>query len=341
MVTLRDVAREAGVSLPTVSHVLNCRDTRYSPATCVRVRETARRMGYHRNEVARAMVRGRTGIIGVLGFVSSKIYGGEQLANLAGTLKQAGWRMHLALRDAGDIQAEEDYINDLVSQQVEGLMISADPLRSPAHYHALRRASDIPIVLMGSPYERPEVWIDSPSAMRAATQHLLDLGHRRIVYAVGEDISRKYPLHRVSGFLRAMQDAGAPLQQDWLPGEICDFREHVQAFTRKVLRATPRPTALMYTNDEMALVGLHTILSMGLRVPRDVSIMGFDDLPLSQLTWPELTTVRQPFPEMHRLTLQFLLDRIEKGKRARTASRILKAELIVRQSTGPAPGERK
>ena len=192
------------------------------------------------------------------------------------------------------------------------------------------------MVLFGLPKDPSAILIDTIEGMYDATRYLIGLGHRRIAYAVGAD-AFQVPFHRLQGFQRALQEAGIVENREWLLSDAVCSKETVDAFTKRVLQNKVRPTAIMYLNDEMAFVGLHAIHSMGLRVPQDVSVVGFNDSPLAQLTWPELTTVHQPLDELAKLVIQILKDQIG-GKPVELGEyRMLKAQLIVRNSTAPAP----
>ena len=339
MITLKEVAREAGLQVSTVSEIL--RDSpRYNSATRAQVKEIAQRLGYRANVIAQSMVRGRTHSVGIVSPMAEErmTAAPERFHVLSHALQEAGYQILTSYRKPGDWEHERNLIEGLRARRVDGLILFNDSFCDPTYYDALV-ARQVPLVLWAPtspPTQAATVFFDSRQGMYDATRHLLDLGHRHIVYATSK-ASFTVPGHRIESFHRALNEAGVPIRKDYLPAPEPSSREAVQAFTRQVLREKPRPTAIMYQNDETALVGLHAILAMGLRVPEDVSVVGFDDVLMAQLTWPELTTVRQSSQALAHATFDLLMDQIQNPKRQEQPHLFLKTELIVRGSTGPVP----
>ncbi|MCC6579554.1 MAG: LacI family DNA-binding transcriptional regulator [Phycisphaeraceae bacterium] len=339
MVTLKQIARELNLGVSTVSSVLHGDNPHYNAQTRQRVREAAERMGYRPNHLARAMVRGKTHTIGVMGLTTHDTVSGERLHALSDALDNAGYKMLYVSRTIGDLAVERKHLDDLLDRQVDGLLIQTDLYGDPDHYASLWQRG-VPLVLSGLAPDRstlPWVWLDNTSGLYDLTRHLLELGHRRIAYTPGQ-AAHLYPHHRIEGFHRALREAGVESQPRWIMDDRPSIRDNIVQFTRDMLQSTSdRPTALMYNNDEQAFAGLQVIMQMGLHVPRDVSVTGFGDLTLSKLACPALTTVTQPAAELARSGVELLMEQILAKQAMPCRQIMIPTRLTVRNSTGPAP----
>lgn len=344
MLTLKEVAREAGVAPSSVSDILRQRSdpgARYTPATRRRVMEIAKRRGYRANMVAQSMVRGTTHSIGMIVPLGASVSetGTVRILAVVNEIQNAGYQIMIASKETGNSQQEQNLIENMLARRVDGLIIFNDVYCDPAYYESLR-ARNFPFVLM-APISRPaqitSVYFNSMHGMYQATRHLIELGHRHIVYAVDPE-TFLMSNHRAESFRQALQEAGLPIRRSLAIDPALPMREAIQIFTKDVLRETPRPTAIMYVNDTAAFIGLHTLLEMGLRVPEDISVVGFDDLPLAQLTWPELTTVRQSSEMYAREAVRLLLAQMRDPQNSEPQNVFLNAKFVARGSSGPAPG---
>ncbi len=342
MVTLKDVAREAGLSFATVSHVLHRHDPRYSALTRRRVQRVAQRMGYRADAVARSMVQGKTYCIGVVGYSLSGQMSMERVESIVIRAQELGYQTFLAGRnEEGDMDLEKQLIEELLAHRVDGLIILIQSECDTTYYESLQRRK-IPFVLQGHltrPNALPVVSVDAEHGYYELTRHLLDLGHRDIAVPLGWYTARA-PHNRLAGVQRALRERGLCLPQGRvLKDKLMSF-ETAYEFTREQMRQPSPPTAILYNNDEMALSGLRALREMGLDVPRDVSVAGYDDLPIAAHTWPPLTTARQPRAELGDATLQLLMEQLNGHPSSTENHRILKPKLIVRQSTGPVRSSR-
>ena len=336
LVTLENVAAEAGVSRTSVAHVLNRNDLRYSAATRTRIQDVAKRLGYRRNELARSLSVGKTHCIGFVGHSLRTVLTMAKVDAIATLAQEMGYHLFLAgANEDGDRDLEKKLIENLLARGVDGLIVSIVPECDLSYYRELQKR-EISLVLSGyhsDPGDLSLVSLDIEGGIYEATKHLLDLGHRDIALALGI-FSVATPHNRLDGVKRALQEQGLELA----PGRVMDDRpSHVECareFTREQLSRSPRPTAILYNNDELALAGMRTIREMGLDIPRDVSVVGVDDLPLAENTWPPLTTVRQPRGELGRAVLDQLMNKIRGDGLHGKAQVLLPTELIVRQSTG-------
>lgn len=336
-VTSQEVAERAGVSRTTVSFVLNgVRTERVSKATRERVLRAARDLGYIPDAAARTLVSGKAGAIGLVvsrsehvridAFVSQILYG------LAPVCSARGHR--LILETADPEQPTYDYDQLVGSRQIDGLIVlNPDPGDE-------RLASLIdrgfPIVLIGAhPHPNvPTVAVDSASAMRDATEHVMRLGHRRIGFIHYRQVADLGMGGRFSGYRSALTAADIPLDARWVRSGNFSAESGYEAMHSLLAESEP-PTAVLMGNDTIALGAMAAVEESGLRVPDDVAIVGFDDIPLARFAIPALTTVRLPAVEMASICGEMIFDLIANGE-IEPLKRWFPTELIVRRSCGGA-----
>ncbi|GAA3148357.1 LacI family DNA-binding transcriptional regulator [Planomonospora alba] len=327
---MEDVAERAGVSAMTVSRVLNTPE-KVRPDTRARVLEAVRELGYRPNQAARSLVTGRSGTLGVVSFdttlygPASTLYGIERAARGEEYLITIVSLTALNRRSIGDA------VDRLRAQSVEGVVIVAphesavDGLRSlPA---------DLPVVVVGARegLPVPVAAVDQEAGAVRAVRHLLSLGHRTVWHLSGPP-DWIDAAGRIAGWRSALEAEGRPVP-DPLPGDW-SARSGYEHGLR--LARDPEVTAVFAANDHMAMGVLRAMREAGRRVPEDVSVVGFDDVPEAGYLWPLLTTVRQNFGEVGRLAFELLLERIDGG--AENRYRLVEPELVVRESTGPRAG---
>ena len=336
---LLDVARAAGVSHQTVSRVLN-NQPNVRAETRERVLAAIADLGYRRNSAARALVTRRSGTIGVLSH-SSTLYGPVLTLNsVEQAVREAGMFVSLAsLRNADDAILS-GALEHFLEQGVEGLIVIA-PV--PAVVQAATAlASRLPIVLVTAGEQvapsvstaAPDlrsVGVDQVAGARAATEHLLSLGHRRIVHVSGP---REWfdAAARVAGWSSALEAAGVTAP-DLLEG---DWTAASGAAAAAALMAETLPTAVVAGNDLMALGLIKAFTDAGVRVPEDVSVVGFDDSDGSAHFRPALTTLRQDFGELGRQCVDLMLGLLGGGGEA--GATLIQPRLVVRQSTSRPRG---
>lgn len=330
IVSIKDIARVAGVSHPTVSRALR-NSQLVNPETAGRIKRIAREMGYLPSAVARSLVTRRTETIGVVvtniadPFVAGVVAGIEDVAN------QRGYSVFLANSNA-DPEREVKVVQSFHERRVDGIVVTAS--RVGALYVPMLARLKVPIVLIDNQHPGEfvhSVMIDNIPASRQATQHLIHLGHRRIAY-LGDQFGFQSDTDRFNGYRQALQRADLP----FLPELVVHGNGSADGAIRAMntlLALTERPTAVFCYNDMSALGALRAIYDYGLRVPEDVSLVGFDDLPIASYTFPRLTTVRQPKEQMGRMAMQSLLKILD-GTPTKTDIDVA-GELIVRNSSAP------
>lgn len=332
--TSADVATRAGVSRTTVSFVLNDRAMAISPATRERVLEAARELGYYPHAPARQLAHGRSHTIGLVLLQSPEQVAGdallaETLRGLTTASRGAGYRVLLEAFVPGD----DSYAELVRSARADGLAVSGPRSDDPE----LERiaASGIPIVLQGSlpGLAVPSVDIDNRAAARTAVEHLISLGHRRIGLITNAPLAYTAAAERLAGYREALADAGIEPVPDWV--EEGDFDAASGHRAMEALLARAELEAVFVASDVVAFGAIGAIRASHRIVPTDISVIGFDDIPLAAYHDPPLTTIRLPAYELGHAAGVALLERI--AKPAAPSRTLLPTELIVRSSTGRPP----
>jgi DNA-binding LacI/PurR family transcriptional regulator len=333
MPTIIDVARESGVSVATVSYVLNDGPRPVRPATRQRVLDAVRRLGYHPNAMARGLVRRRMDTLGVLfgaiepGIVTNP-YAVGVLAGVFLTAAETGQSITLFTQPW--VSAEESTA-PFRDRRTDGVLMIA-PLTDSDMLPAVA-GLDVPLVVI-SPAVAADgiisVDVDNIEGARLATEHLLALGHRHIVHVTGNANQPSVPPRR-EGFLSAMAAAGIACAAENVVTSAYNSRIGYAAI-RHLLTRSEAPTAIFAGNDVLALAALDAARDLGIAVPERLSIVGFDDIPAASLVTPPLTTVRQPLTEIGRQATRFLVARVN-GEPVPARAHLEEPALVVRGST--------
>lgn len=341
MVTMREIAQHVGVSYSTVSFVLSDRETpvRISDKTRGRVLAAAAALGYQRNEMARAMVSGRSRFFGFI--VVEPDY--EPVSHmLAGALDEADEQGYFVkVLRARDFQIDQKLIDKCLALRLEGVVsLYLKPGEAERLHHALSRFQ-IPVVTLETCNPRDwgtRIYSDDAAACDQVIEHLHALGHHRIAFIAGKTDSEAGRL-RECGYLAAMKARGLDVPTGYLARGDWEIAPTEQATRELLEHPAGRPTAIFCANDQMALVAIRTARAAAFQVPRDLSVVGFTDLAMAELCDPPLTTVAQPFHEMGRSAVRHLISASQREPETRNLCQedVLGAFLVVRQSSGPAP----
>jgi LacI family transcriptional regulator len=333
--TIRDIAELAGVSIATVSRAVNGRGD-VSEQTRTLVRRIAREHGYTASRDARGLSTGRTGLIGVTLPMIHPTYFSSIVASVAAALDEHDMRIVLC-PTLHQHDREITLIERLMHGTTDGAILVL-PEESSSELRALVRRGYRYVVV--DPGEQPDEDIPAVSAAHAAgadqaVRHLLHLGHRRIAAITGPR-GRMATEERLRGYDEAMAAAGLPPDARLVVESNFKVEGGFDA-TARLLELSDQPTAIFAFNDPMAIGAIRAARSHGLRIPEDVSIVGFDDTTEAQFVTPALTTVRQPLTEMGRAAVDVLLRLLE--NQPPEASHVeLPTRLVVRDSTTrPAP----
>lgn len=331
-VTLRDVAREAGVHVSTVSRVLNGRaaEGRITAETETRIRAVADRLGYRRNTIARALRTGRTLVVGMVVPDIANLYMAGITRAAGDVLSVEGYSLLLASTDDNLAHAQSQ-VTAMLGAQAEGLLYGVARDEDPVLTGVLD--SGTPVVLInraGSTAGVSSVLPDDRVGIHQAVAHLLELGHRYIVHVGGpEDVSST--VNRLDAFDEALAGAG-------LKGSTRFAARHTEdegyRVTSGLLDEFPETTAVVAANDRLALGAVDAIRARGRVCPDDVSVVGFNDMPYSDRFSPSLTTVRVSQYHLGELAATLLLALIADRDRP-PVTELVTPELVVRQSTAP------
>lgn len=327
-ITILDVARESGVSYSTVSRVLNGFEF-VKETTRKRVLEAADRLGYVANLQARSLAGGKSQIIGLLvpgfdnGYISEIIRGiDEELARSNYDLM-----LYTTHRHRGK---ESVYVSTIANGLTDGLLLIV-PLVPAAYLDALQ-AQNFPHVLIDqSAASEKSSMVDATNWQGAydATTYLIELGHTRIGFISGlPELSSA--VERLEGYRAALQDHAIPFTETLIAeGDFLQSSGYPAA--QHLLDLPERPTAIFAANDLSAMGTMEAVRERGLRIPKDISVIGFDDIPQASIAYPKLTTIRQPLDQMGRVGAKLLLEQIENpGRPPRRVT--LGTQLIIRDS---------
>jgi LacI family transcriptional regulator len=337
--SLRDVARTAGVSVSTASRVLSGSSHPVSEATRTRVLATADRMGFEPNRVARALATARSQTIGVVVHDVSDPYFAEIVRGLEDV---AGARDHALFVSSSDRDPDKELalVRAFVANRVDAIVLAASGLTDARYLSQATSVLDrfesrggVVVSLSQHPYPAPRVTFDNRGGAEAITRHLLELGHRRIAYLSGPPELVVSSI-RLAGVRAALEAGGVDLDESLVECGWFSMEGGAEATGRLLARG--RPTALLAGNDLMAIGALRRLLDEGLRVPQDVSVAGFDDIEFAAYASVPLTTVHVPLTRLGRLGAQLVLDLLAGNRPTELPS--VGAEVVVRASTGPAPG---
>ncbi len=332
---MQDVAERAGVSVSTVSHVIN--GTRYvSPELTERVRAAMAELHFQPNAVARSLRRKETLTLGMIVPDNANPFFAMLAHAVENACYQRGYSLILT-NSGGDVTRELANINVLLGKQVDGLILAAVGLGSRDLQQVLRSA---PVVVVDRNLPGVEVdalLVDNLGGGHQAARHLIELGHRRIGCITGPSTTTP-SADRVTGYRAALTEANIPVDETLIARG--DFQFAGGYAGAQTLLALPEPpTAIFACNDLMAMGAIAAAAERGLRVPADLSIVGFDDSTLAAYTTPALTTIAQPIAEIGQLATEMVIRRSQQPDMARQR-RILSTRLVVRQSTCPPAGGR-
>lgn len=351
-VTITDIAREAGVSIGLVSRVLNADESaRVSSQTRQRILSIAEKRGYEANLFAAALRTERTGIIGVLSPNLSGTFLGPLVMALQRAAVEQGIELLIALPKS-DSQGMALQLQRIQAILFDGFLLLSNALDYQDTFRKLEIIEKPYVsVCAGLHMEGPLVNSDDMAALQIAVAYLYELGHRRIalLYNSNWPLERDYKRY----FVQALEAHGLPVRSEWIVDihdalympQSLDFQ---QAWTvkpaqaaKRLMQIPNRPTAILCSNDAFAVACIKGLMQMGLRVPDDVSVIGYNNEPISTLFYPELTTIRQPLEEIAAASIDLLRSLLNREglERAELASirQIIRPELIERESCAPPP----
>lgn len=326
MATISDVAKRAGVSASTVSGVMN-NTIKVKPETMRRIQRAIKELNYQPHAMARGLRTKRPNAWGLLIPSIDNPYYPAVARGVEDTARSKGYSVFICNTDH-DRDQEEAYLNSLVSQ-ASGVILTDMRVGQESIQKLLSHNVEVVVVNPEAPMEGVHsISIDYPSGSVEAVKHLIDFGHRHIGYVAGPSRSWRFR-ERLRGYRLGLDSTGIPFDENLVVAADLTANGGRMA-CRELLNRSPRPTAIMFANDFMAIGGLSAITDAGLKVPKDISIVGFDDISLLDHVRPPMTTVYQPSYELGQVAAGCLLS-TEQGYQ----SRRLLTHLVARESTYP------
>jgi DNA-binding LacI/PurR family transcriptional regulator len=325
--SMQDVAQLAGVSHQTVSRVLNGR-ANVRGQTRSRVLAAVAQLGYRPNTVARALATGRTRVVGVVTLDTTLFGPASTLHAIDRAARDAGYFLSVTQLNSIAREPVRAALERMADQGVEGVIVIA-PMTS-AHEALHRLPRGLPVVAVeGDPdADIAVVAVDQVAGARLATDHLLGAGHRTVWHVAGP-ADWLEARARAAGWRAALTEAGAevppPLAGDWSPASGFE--------AGRILARLPEADAVFVANDQMALGVLRALHEHGRRVPADVSVVGFDDISEAAYFTPPLTTVRQDFAAVGRISLELLVEQLHTGDQVSRRRVVVPPSLVVRRSS--------
>jgi len=335
--TISDVAEAAGVSIKTVSRVFN-EEPNVREETRQRVLQMVAELDYHPNIAARSLAGRKSFLVGLLYDNPCANYILGLQSGSLDRLRGDRWRLLVVpCEDSATLGGKS--VSMVRATGVGGVILTSPICDNPEVLDELI-AARIPLVRIapagnvGVDAVAPSVGIDDRSAAAEITRHLIDLGHRRIAIIRG-DATHSSNNKRWEGFRQALDEAGLELHPDLIGHGLYTFESGLEA-ARGLLDRPHRPTAIFAQNDDMAAGAIIAAGERGITVPRELSVVGFDDSQIASTVWPRITTIRQPIRAMAQAATDALLKILE-GSHRPPEHRVMPYELIVRDSSGPAP----
>jgi LacI family transcriptional regulator len=330
MVNIKDVAKKAGVSVTTVSHVIN--KTRFvSEELQAKVKDAMKELDFHPNLMAGSLRRKKTSTIGLIVPDNSNQLFAELSKEVEDILFRSGYSVVLC-NSAYDFKRELAHISTLRSKSVDGMIIV--PTTQQVEYINRMVESNLPVVVMDRmlPEAKADiVLIDNFQGTHDATEYLIKLGHSSIGY-IDRPFDLPHSVDRLMGYKKALEENGLDFQEDLIVRGGFNYGDGAKAMNF-LLDRKPVPTAVLAFNDITALGAMRRVQDSGLRVPEDVSVVGFDDIPQSAYTFPRLTTVHFPRKRMAEAACKLLFRRIKGIASEQKKEVILSLHLEVREST--------
>jgi LacI family transcriptional regulator len=336
--TLRDVARKCGLSISTVSRVVIDHPD-VSEETRARVKAAIQELGYRPSTLARGLVGGKTYSLGLLvSDIRNPFY--PHLAAAIEDVASVEGYIVLLCNTHDDPQRTQEYVRRLIDHRVDGL-IHGSVIADDEVMQELAKFK-MPLVLVN---RRPKeeagydlIVADNVEGSRKGTNHLIELGHRRIAFIGGPEYA-SVSWDRLRGYREALTEAGIEIDESLI--RVADFtRQSGFWVARELLLQSPRPTGILAINDVVALGVLDAALDQGLNIPQDISIVGFDNIEITGLGPLRLTTISTQIREMGRLACQRLLGAILRPEKHEICTITLETQLVIRDTTSQVPGAR-
>jgi LacI family transcriptional regulator/LacI family repressor for deo operon, udp, cdd, tsx, nupC, and nupG len=336
--TIKDIAKQAGVSHTTVSRALH-NSPLISTQTTQRIQEIAAQMGYHPSAAARSLKTNRSQVLGVIVSHIADPFFSEVLQGIDDVAQESGYSLFIASAQHNP-DRENTIVQTMREHRVDGVILCS-PHFMPEQFRRLS-SYNVPIVAINNQSEEEfpfSIYHDDADGSRQVTQHLISLGHRKISY-LGDSLAGRTTCQRLSGFVQTMQEYDLPVHQEYVHQVAGNSAVQGLAWVGSLLRMQDKPTSVVCYNDMMAVGVLKGLKQAGLIVPDDISVTGFDNILVSDYTQPPLTTIDQPKRFLGAEAGRMMLSQLRLNVNIDNDGRLinhLKGMLIIRKSTSPPP----
>ncbi|MEK6265486.1 MAG: LacI family transcriptional regulator [Clostridium sp.] len=329
-VTMKDIAQLAGVSKATVSMVMNKKDASISDATRKRVLEISKKMNYIPNSIARSLSTKKSGTIGIVLPDITNPFFSEMARAIEDEAERLEYNLIICNTD-NDIHKEQKYIELLISKLIDGIIFMSGGNSNESI--TILKNNGIPFVLVDRYIEGYKddygVFCLNKQGVKEGIKYLYELGHRKIAFVKGRE-HLEVSMQRLEGYIDAMKNYGIYDKKYIFEGDF-NVEGGILA-TEKIIRTFADIDAIFYSNDMMALGGMKILLRNGYKIPKDISVVGFDDIQISEVIEPELTTISQPIYMMGKKACSILIGVIN-GELPIKKQVYFKTELIIRGTT--------
>lgn len=333
--TIDDVAALAGVSMKTVSRVMN-NEPNVRPATREKVQAAIAELNYHPNMSARSLAGNRSYLLGLLYGIPSAHYVLDIQEGVLDVCRPQGYELLVHPCNHQDANLMDDVIDLVRNKRIDGVMVTP-PISDQMPLLINLKKQGIPFVRVAPTENKalsPYVETNDREATYDMTCKLIAMGHKRIGFICGDPDHRAVTL-RFEGYKAALIENDILINDDLVAQGTNRF-DSGEDCARKLLKLKNRPTAIFAATDDMAAGAMMVAHQMGVKIPEDLSIAGFDDTPVAHKIWPAMTTVRQPIQQMAKKATELLIKQL-RGKDVQLPASMLTSSLIMRESTGPAP----
>lgn len=334
MATMKDIARIAQVSTSTVSHVIN--NTGYvSDAMRERIMKVVKELNYRPSVLARSLKIKQTKTLGMLVTATNNPFFAEVVSGVEQYCNQHDYNLIISSLDGNEERLEQN-IQTLIQKQVDGLLLMYSDSR-----HSFLKQLDValPMVIMDwwpTALSADKIYENSELGAYLATKCLIEQGHKEIAIITG-NLNKSLAQNRLQGYKKALNEHQLAIRDEWIIESHFDFEGGVEGM-KKLLQAGKRPTAVFACSDTIAVGVYQVAWQNGLRIPQDLSVIGYDDITLAQYLAPPLTTIHQPKAELGKLAVETLLERIKNPHKSEQ-SILLEPKLIWRDSIQSYPAK--
>jgi LacI family transcriptional regulator len=334
--TIRDVAKRASVSIATVSRVINSNPHKVNHETRSKILKAVKELDYRPNALAQGLIMKKSMTIGVIIPDISNPYYAEIVRGVQDGAEDLGYAVVLQNTDRKKERIIK-CIHVLRDKQADGIIFSGGRIHGDEILSSLKEITGRVVVIGRHGVDAPAVNVDNEGGAVQAVSHLTDLGHAQIGFISGPKTSTSI-IDRFRGYRATLEQNGRRYEKNWVKEGNLTPESGYQA-AKEILNLKTRPTAILACNDLMAFGAVHAAKSLGLGVPEDLSVIGFDNIPLSSYFDPPLTTVEIPMYSVGMAAIQMLADLL--AGRGVERLRLFKTNLLVRESTGKSSMTRK